>query len=166
MGKLRSFDESKHRRVSAGVPEGGQFAPSLATLDAAKRAAGLPYKDMANAIRMGGVSRSLDGKEPEKGFMVSTSKATEVKIPLDHFSEEDVANYVNEHLRGLMRDNYYFGGWVDNGFAVLDLSKNVFSVGLAVSYAIRAHQDSIYVVPPKGQEGSYIERQDYWRYVR
>jgi hypothetical protein len=142
---MSKYNELLHPRVASG-PKGGWWTPSGAKAEAAARkAAGLDYGSMASKIREdNGFSVNLEGKSPTHGYMVSPDKGTETKIDIKDLQDQDIGDYVMGHLQGLMRKNYYAGGWLSGGKAVLDVSKNVFSKTEAIELAIHGQQDEVY----------------------
>ena len=75
--------------------------------------------DLTN--KNGGVTISLKGEIPTKGFSVATSKLTEQTVPQDQFTSADTAKYVQKNWSALQQGNNYLGLWVDNGKVYLDV---------------------------------------------
>lgn len=147
MSPVGTFDPALHPRIPKGYPMGGQFTFSTQRIEnAARKAAGLPYGNMITKIAEDeGFSTSLDGKSPRGGYMVSVGgKSNEFKVPVDQLTQRDVAEYVSNNLRGLMRRGMYIGGWLDAGHACLDVSKHVMNLGEAIRLGILYKQDAIF----------------------
>jgi hypothetical protein len=83
------------------------------------------FKKILDHVREnGGVSYSvvygnLSGK---KGYAVSIYKDREVILPYSELTEAEVRNFYYENAELLAQPEHFFGIWVDNGNAYLDVS--------------------------------------------
>jgi hypothetical protein len=71
----------------------------------------------------GGITISLEGDRPSKGFVYSPDKNTETKIPVENFSPADIDAFVDKHIEALSQAGNHLGIWEDNGIMYLDVSR-------------------------------------------
>jgi len=97
---LRALAEDVGTRIKAQV--GHIYIPKLA-----ERAAKL-------ALENGGITISLKGEVPTKGFAFSPRKDTELAVNKDGFNQGVIEEYVKNHAEELSKPNRYLGIWVDH----------------------------------------------------
>lgn len=75
------------------------------------------------ALAKGGVTISLAGNQPTKGFVYAPDKATEFRIPKADITPEDVDRYIDEHFDELTKPGNHLGMWTEGDDMVLDVSR-------------------------------------------
>jgi hypothetical protein len=95
-------------------------------------------------VHDGGITISLDGQQPTEGFAHSLDVANEVKIPLDHFTPEDVEHYIRSRYEQLSQPGKFVGTWVSNGTAYLDISQVSLDHDEAYAGARDAQQEAMW----------------------
>lgn len=78
------------------------------------------YKD---TVKNGGVTISLDGNKPTRGFSYSPYKDTETIVPEKDFNEASVKSFYEKHSEKLNQDGHHIGIWKYEGNYYLDVSK-------------------------------------------
>jgi hypothetical protein len=149
---IRSGYDPNQPRAPKGEPNGGQWvsSSSSAVAASARRAAGLPadpklVRTMIRALYEDeGFSLSLDAKSPETGYMTATKKEGEWKIRLEDVTEDGLQNYIEKYVKELAEPDMYLGGWVEDGWAYIDVSMNVQDLDEALRIAKGAEQIAIF----------------------
>jgi len=88
------------------------------------------------------------GTTPTEGYMVSVRpeiKTTLLSAPINKAIQKIVGDYCIE----LQNENYFLGGWIENGLCYFDLSFNTTSIGYAIELGILNNQLAIYDVANK-----------------
>lgn len=93
---------------------------------------------LAEQLRDGGFSESIDGRKPRSGVMVSDVGGEQV-IEGRSATPEDIAQYRAQHRIYLDQPGVYFGGWMDGGNAYLDRSRR-FPEGEQARHAASANK--------------------------
>lgn len=119
-----------------------------------------------------GITVNLKGDMPESGYVVSPSKATELKIPVDQLTEQSIADYKTKWAKELKQPNAHFGIWKDGDNYVLDVSKVVKDFKSAMDLAKKGNQDGIFdlnnfetilrkdvLTPPKGRAKGVLQKE-------
>jgi len=77
-----------------------------------------------NTMRTGGVTMSVLGKTPKKGFAVSPYKAREVKVPTDKLSPKHFSDYIKQNKDLLSQEGHHIGAWhnTEDNHHYLDIS--------------------------------------------
>lgn len=101
------------------------------------------------------------GVKPTRGFMVSSRKDLEERIPLGEVKPADLYRYMNQHMSLFEADpRSFFGGWSEAGEFFLDVSRLVDSRDAALDLARASHQLAIYDLtagkPISVETGEYI----------
>jgi hypothetical protein len=133
----------------------------------ARKGAGLEpeyAKTLLEQLKDQGFSTTLDGIEPQKGFMTAFTQETELKLPIEEMTTDILLDYVEEHLEEIVDEDNYFGGWLapdDDGVLCgwLDVSHNYQSFEEAMAVAKRAKQKAIWDVIEKDE----IKLVDYFK---
>lgn len=153
---MSTWDESKHPRVPEGSPEGGQFTEKgEGAVSAAREAAGLATGLIGKLKSEGGFSKSLNGKNPDGGYMIALSKESEAVFDMEDLTDKNILNFILDHYDKLTHPQAFLGGWVDKGKVYLDISYNFQDLDRALNAAARADQLGIYDIE-KG-ETIYLE---------
>lgn len=106
----------------------------------------------ALSVKNGGVTFNLEGKAPEKGYMVSIV-GQEIVIPELDYVYENLEDYINERISLLnSMSNLYVGVWYHKGHYYIDLSENILGKAEALKQGILRSQKAIWNVT----EGSEI----------
>jgi hypothetical protein len=106
----QAFHQSGH-----GKPAGDDGEPSKQQIhELSKKALELTKKN-------GGVTISLHGDIPTKGWVVATSKETEKRLPLKKAHTKDLETYIKANADALKEDRRYFGAWVEKGDLFMDI---------------------------------------------
>lgn len=92
----------------------------------------------------GGVTISLEGKQPTEGFVYSPSKETEVVIPDEEFTLKAVDDFKNKNAGLLNQDGNHIGGWQDGGRTYIDVSRVGEPSAKTLDAAQRANQLGVY----------------------
>lgn len=71
----------------------------------------------------GGVTITLDGEEPTKGYSYAPDKSTERSFPQDEITEKDYEQFITDHQDLLAQPGNHLGSWTYNGRTYLDVSK-------------------------------------------
>ena len=104
------------------------------------------------SIKDGGITFNLNGKAPEKGYMVSIV-GQEIVIPELDYIYDNLEDYINERISLLnSMSNLYVGVWHHKGHYYIDLSENILSKADALKQGILRSQKAIWNV----SEGSEI----------
>ena len=104
------------------------------------------------SVQNGGVTFNLEGKAPEKGYMVSIV-GQEIVIPELDYVYENLEDYINERISLLnSMSNLYVGVWYHKGHYYIDLSENILNKADALKQGILRSQKAIWNV----SEGSEI----------
>lgn len=74
-------------------------------------------------VKDGGITVSLDGQQPDRGFAHSLDVSNEIKIPLAKFTPDDVERYVQSRQGELAQPDRYLGTWISGGNVYLDVSQ-------------------------------------------
>lgn len=61
-----------------------------------------------------GVTISLNGEIPTRGFAFSPRKDTELAVDKDGFNQSVIEEYIKNHAEELSKPNRYLGIWVDH----------------------------------------------------
>lgn len=93
------------------------------------------YQDI---VKNGGVTVSLEGNKPAKGYSYAPSKGTEVKIKASDFTEKDVTDYIDKYYRELSKEGNHLGAWEDDGYIYLDIAQ----VGIPSIGTLQKAQDA------------------------
>ena len=106
----------------------------------------------ALSVKNGGVAFNLEGKAPDKGYMVSIV-GQEIVIPELDYIYDNLEDYINERISLLnSMSNLYVGVWHHKGHYYIDLSENILSKSDALKQGILRSQKAIWNVT----EGSEI----------
>ena len=98
----------------------------------------------ALSLKNGGVTFNLEGKAPEKGYMVSVV-GQEIVIPELDYVYENLEDYINERMSLLnSMSNLYVGVWHHKGNYYIDLSENILSKADALKQGILRSQKAIW----------------------
>ena len=123
----------------------------------------------AQSIKNGGVTFNLEGKAPEKGYMVSVV-GQEIIVPELDYVSEDLTEYVSEKLSLLnSMSNLYVGVWYHKGNYYIDLSENILSKADALKQGILRSQKAIWDItaneeiklPAPQKCGTEFQKQTY-----
>lgn len=101
------------------------------------------------------------GVKPTRGFMVSSRKDLEERIPLGEVKPADLYRYMNQHM-SLFEANprLFFGGWSEDGKFFLDVSRLVNRKRKALQLGRKHKQLAIYDLTAKRsisvETGEYI----------
>ena len=123
----------------------------------------------AQSIKNGGVTFNLEGKAPEKGYMVSVV-GQEIIVPELDYVSEDLTEYVSERLSLLnSMSNLYVGVWYHKGNYYIDLSENILSKADALKQGILRSQKAIWDItaneeiklPAPQKCGTEFQKQTY-----
>jgi len=71
----------------------------------------------------GGVTISLEGKQPVEGFVYAPSKETEVVMSNEGFTAKAVGDFENKNAELLKQDGNYVGVWRDGEKIYIDVSR-------------------------------------------
>jgi len=74
-------------------------------------------------VKNGGVTISLSGNQPTKGFSYSPYKGLETIIPKDKFNPKDIDAFYKKNYKLLQIPGNHIGGWEDGGNIYLDVSQ-------------------------------------------
>ena len=123
----------------------------------------------ALSLKNGGVTFNLEGKAPEKGYMVSIV-GQEVVIPELDYVYENLEDYINERISLLTSmSNLYVGVWYHKGNYYIDLSENILNKADALKQGILRSQKAIWNVsedseialPSPQKCGTEFQKQTY-----
>ena len=123
----------------------------------------------AQSIKNGGVTFNLEGKAPEKGYMVSIV-GQEIVIPELDYVYENLEDYINERMSLLnSMSNLYVGVWHHKGHYYIDLSENILSKADALKQGILRSQKAIWDIvagdeiklPSPQKCGTEFQKQTY-----
>lgn len=123
----------------------------------------------ALSIKNGGVTFNLEGKAPEKGYMVSVV-GQEIVIPELDYVYENLEDYINEKMSLLTSmSNLYVGVWYHKGNYYIDLSENILSKADALKQGILRSQKAIWDIvageeiklPSPQKSGTEFQKQTY-----
>ena len=123
----------------------------------------------ALSVKNGGVTFNLNGKAPEKGYMVSIV-GQEVVIPELDYVYENLEDYINERISLLnSMSNLYVGVWHHKGHYYIDLSENIISKADALKQGILRSQKAIWdnvageeiKLPSPLRSGTEFQKQTY-----
>lgn len=78
---------------------------------------------------------------PNKGFFVSVPNREQQTTNL---TANLLADFVNNNIDLLSNENYFLGGWVENGVVYLDVSEQIFDKRIALTQGINRNQLAIY----------------------
>jgi len=95
------------QRIFQGAPQ---------TLEVKQRAFDLTKKN-------GGVTISLNGDVPTKGFAYSPYKDVETIIPENSFAPTHIDDFIEKYYNRLTQAGHHLGVWVDEGKVYMDISK-------------------------------------------
>lgn len=76
-----------------------------------------------STLANGGVTISLAGDKPARGFAYAPSKTTEFSVPKEKFTQEVVDKYVDDHLDELVQPGNHIGMWESDGKIYMDISR-------------------------------------------
>ncbi len=74
-------------------------------------------------VKKGGITISLQGKQPKQGFSYAPSKETQFTRDSKEFTTQDILDYVDNNYESLSAPGNNFGGWLSEGNTVLDVSR-------------------------------------------
>ena len=123
----------------------------------------------ALSVKNGGVTFNLEGKAPEKGYMVSIV-GQEIVIPELDYVYENLEDYINERMSLLnSMSNLYVGVWHHKGHYYIDLSENILSKADALKQGILRSQKAIWDIvagdeiklPSPQKCGTEFQKQTY-----
>lgn len=123
----------------------------------------------ALSVKNGGVTFNLEGKAPEKGYMVSIV-GQEIVIPETQYSSDILDGYVNDKMAVLnSMSNLYVGVWYHKGNYYIDLSENILNKADALKQGILRSQKAIWNVtegreialPSPQKCGTEFQKQTY-----
>ena len=123
----------------------------------------------AQSIQNGGITFNLEGKAPEKGYMVSVV-GQEIVIPELDYVYENLEDYINERMSLLnSMSNLYVGVWHHKGHYYIDLSENILSKADALKQGILRSQKAIWDItadeeiklPAPQKCGTEFQKQTY-----
>ena len=90
----------------------------------------MTYRQSAVALKAyqltkenGGVTISLEGKQPTEGFAYAPSKGNEVVVSIEEFTPKTVDDFKNKNVELLNQDGNHIGGWRNKRKAYLDVSR-------------------------------------------
>ena len=92
----------------------------------------------------GGVTISLEGKQPTDGFVYSPSKETEFVMSNEGFTAEAVDDFKNKNAELLKQDGNYVGVWQDGGKTYIDVSRVGEPSAKTLDAAQRANQLGVF----------------------
>lgn len=92
----------------------------------------------------GGATATIEGTQPTSGFCVAPNKATEERVYSTFFSEERLAQYMEEHEEELLLSSNHVGIWEDLGIVYLDIVKVVENKDVALRVARMGEQLAIF----------------------
>lgn len=102
-------------------------------------------KAIALTKKNGGVTISLQGDIPKKGFSYAPSKATETKVPVKEWNAESLSAFKEKHREALSEPGMHLGTWLDDeGNIVMDVSRVETSFTKAMEAAGKSEQDAIF----------------------
>jgi hypothetical protein len=99
----------------------------------------------------GGVTLGLNGEEPSQGYAYSPYPELEKVVPLEHLSPQLVGQYLQDTQQALSQPGNYFGAWVSDGNAFLDISHIGPVHQDTINEAAKAKQLAVYDLE-RGQE--------------
>ena len=123
----------------------------------------------ALSLRNDGVTFNLEGKAPEKGYMVSVV-GQEIVIPELDYVYENLEDYINERMSLLnSMSNLYVGVWHHKGHYYIDLSENILGKAEALKQGILRSQKAIWDItaneeiklPAPQKSGTEFQKQTY-----
>ena len=123
----------------------------------------------ALSVKNGGVTFNLEGKAPEKGYMVSIV-GQEIVIPELDYVYENLEDYINERMSLLnSMSNLYVGVWHHKGHYYIDLSENILGKAEALKQGILRSQKAIWDIvageeiklPSPQKSGTEFQKQTY-----
>ena len=123
----------------------------------------------ALSLKNGGVTFNLEGKAPEKGYMVSVV-GQEIVIPELDYVYENLEDYINERISLLdSMSNLYVGVWHHKGHYYIDLSENILGKAEALKQGILRSQKAIWDIvageeiklPSPQKSGTEFQKQTY-----
>ena len=123
----------------------------------------------ALSVKNGGVTFNLEGKAPEKGYMVSIV-GQEIVIPETQYSSDILDGYVNDKMAVLnSMSNLYVGVWYHKGHYYIDLSENILNKADALKQGILRSQKAIWDIvagdeiklPSPQKCGTEFQKQTY-----
>lgn len=80
-------------------------------------------KAYQQTVDNGGVTISVRGGEPNKGFAYAPNKGTEVVVPKTEFTPQNVVDYISANEKELSKRGNHIGIWEDDGNIYLDVSR-------------------------------------------
>jgi len=111
----------------------------------------------------GGLTFKADYSAPKSGYMVALTGGLVCK---ESELEKVMFRYLHDHHHITTGENYYFGLWLKDGVAYLDVSQNIQDKEYAVFQGIARGQKSIYHIDsnkiidlPTGQKTGTTEQQ-------
>ena len=123
----------------------------------------------ALSVKNGGVTFNLEGKAPEKGYMVSIV-GQGIVIPETQYSSDILDGYVNDKMAVLnSMSNLYVGVWYHKGHYYIDLSENILNKADALKQGILRSQKAIWDIvagdeiklPSPQKCGTEFQKQTY-----
>lgn len=139
LDKEKIFMEAS--RSTAPVPKATGVVSPKTTLssiaDVQKRAVELTKKN-------GGVTISLKGDIPTRGYAFAPSKTTERVVPQEKFNSKSLGAFINDNKALLNQPNAHLGVWVDEGKVYMDVSIVVDDFNKAMLQSEKAEQLAIF----------------------
>jgi len=114
-------------RVPAGDERGGQWTSDVHSLDRRGRFSPVESRGLMSMLlgkEQGFSYQPFDDYSPTDGYMVSIYEERSETMKPSEVSEKRFGRYVNRNNDLLVKDNHFFGGWLDgeNNTVWLDVS--------------------------------------------
>jgi 5-methylcytosine-specific restriction endonuclease McrA len=90
-----------------------------------------------------GFSLNLDGTPVDPGYYTSVA-GHQRTIPLDSIIEEDIDNYIRDHLDTLKEPDNFLGAWVSDNLVFLDVSRSFQNEEEAQEFGAKNHQEAMW----------------------
>ena len=103
---------------------------------------------------------------PNHGFFVSVSNREQQTTNL---TTELLSNFIINNIDLLSNENYFLGGWVENGIVYLDVSEQIFDKRTALTQGINRNQlaifdasnSSVINLPTPQRAGTFTQQKAY-----
>ena len=103
---------------------------------------------------------------PNEGYFVSVPNR---EVKTTNLTAEILADFINTNIDLLSNDNYFLGGWVENGIVYLDVSEQIFDKRIALTQGINRNQlaifdasnSSVINLPTRQRSGTLTQQKAY-----
>ena len=123
---------------------------------------------LSDVLSNGGASFNLvtGTFNPNQGFFVSVPNREQQTTNL---TAQLLADFINTNIDLLSNENYFLGGWVENGIIYLDVSEQIFDKRTALTQGINRNQLAIYDafnsevinLPTRQRTGTFTQQKAY-----